>query len=154
MLTYIILSGVVPRPTGVALLFSWLGWGRPGVKAGPPFPCTGLLRQQATQIQMAREHSEAAISRARPLFLRPVPIELHTVVVGVVEIDCFADTVVCRAFERDAGLLDPPHGGSQLGSCRIQDSDMIQTRRAGRRWLTPSAFPGVQAEITIMPSSA
>ena len=36
-LAYILLSGAVPGPTGAALLFSWLGWGRLGVKAGPPF---------------------------------------------------------------------------------------------------------------------
>jgi len=27
----------VPGPTGTALLFSWLGWGRLGVRAGSPF---------------------------------------------------------------------------------------------------------------------
>src|SRR5208283_3910893 len=36
-LAYILLSGAVPGPTGAALLCSWLGWGRPGVTAGPPF---------------------------------------------------------------------------------------------------------------------
>ena len=34
---YILLSGAVPGPTGAALLFSWLGWERPGVTAGPLF---------------------------------------------------------------------------------------------------------------------
>src|ERR1035437_1420903 len=29
-LAYILLSGAVPGPTGAALLFSWLGWGRLG----------------------------------------------------------------------------------------------------------------------------
>jgi hypothetical protein len=36
-LAYILLSGAVPGPTGAALLFSWLGLRRFGVKAGSPF---------------------------------------------------------------------------------------------------------------------
>ena len=41
--SYILLSGAVPGPTGAALLFSWLGWGRLGVTAGPPFPFPDVI---------------------------------------------------------------------------------------------------------------
>jgi hypothetical protein len=52
------------------------------------------LRKQTVHIRMAREHCEAAVSRARPLLLRPVPMKLHAIVVGITEIDGFADAVV------------------------------------------------------------
>src|ERR1035441_7682367 len=42
-LAYILLSGAVPGPTGAALLFSWLGWGRLGASRAALFLASSLF---------------------------------------------------------------------------------------------------------------
>src|ERR1035438_5338840 len=42
-LAYILLSGAVPGPTGAALLFSWLGWGRLGASRAALFLGSSLF---------------------------------------------------------------------------------------------------------------
>ena len=80
------------------------------------------LAQQFLKVQPLREHRKRAIRRARPLLLRPVPVEFDAVLVGVAQIQRFADAVIAGAVELDAGAEHavrahpPAPGGSGRGS--------------------------------------
>ena len=58
-------------------------------------------RSRSSRSQPLREHRQRAIRRARPLFLRPVPIEFDAVLVGIAQIKRLADAVVAGAVELD-----------------------------------------------------
>jgi len=102
------------------------------------------------KIEGMRKHGPTAVGTARPLLPGLVPIKLDAVVVGVAEVDRFTDAVVRRAFERDASLRDSTQGVGQFRPCRVQDGDMVQASRAGRRRLASGAFPSVQSDVMVI----
>jgi len=97
-----------------------------------------------------REYGQIAVRAARPLLLRFVPIKLHPVSVRGAEIDGFTDTVIRRSFERNIGFKQSSERGCQFRPRRIQDGDMVQPGRAGRRRLASGALPCVQSDVTMV----
>ncbi len=91
------------------------------------------LAQQPRQIEPVREHRELAVGVARPLFLRPVPIKLDAVVVGIAQIERLADAVVGGAFERNFGLDQPAQRVGKLRAGRIKDGEVVEAGAARRR---------------------
>lgn len=71
-------------------------------------------------------HGQLAVRGARPLFLRFVPIEFHPVLVGIAQVQRFADAMVGRAVERDARRNQPPQRIGQCRAGRIENGGMIQ----------------------------
>src|SRR5207237_6753868 len=106
--------------------------------------------EESFQIERSRMHRQLAVGRARPLFLRPIPVELDAVVIRVPQVERFADAVIGRAVERDAGVDQPAHRISQRGAGRIQDGKVIQAGRPRRRWVATGAFPGVQPDVVMI----
>ena len=62
------------------------------------------------------DHVERSVGGFGPLIGWLVPIELYAVLIGVAEIDCFADAVIGGAVERNAGAEHAPQGVGQLGA--------------------------------------
>ena len=86
------------------------------------------LPQQILEIQPLREHRQRAVRRARPLLLRPVPVQLDAVLVGIAQIKRLADAVVAGAVELDARR---DHAMQRVGQCRprrIEDRGVEQAR--------------------------
>ena len=119
----------------------------------PPYETTASplpLLQQRLDIQPLREHRELAVRPERPLLLRPVPIELDAVVVGIAQIERLADAVVAGAVERDAGRHQAAERVGERGARRIEDRDVIEAGRAGRRRRAALALPGVEADVVVI----
>src|SRR5687768_1345273 len=103
--------------------------------------------QQRSEVQRTREHREAAVRTARPLFFRPVPIKFDAVAVPVTQVEGFADSVVGCAIERDASLLQPAQGVGQRRARGVKDGEMIKACGSRWGWRTAPAFPGVKADV-------
>lgn len=99
---------------------------------------------------MAGEHGELAVGRAGPLVRRAIPVEFDAVVVGVAEVEGFADAVVGGAVEFDACLEQTTEGVSELGAGGVDNGDVVKAGRAGRRWRAASAFPGVESNMMMI----
>ena len=89
-------------------------------------------------------------SAPRPSFLGAIPIELDAVLVGIAQIERFRDPVVAGAVERDAGRDQPAQRIGELGPRRIEDGEMVEAGRAGRRRLPAGALPGVQPDMVMI----
>ena len=92
------------------------------------------LSKQRRQIERMGEHGEAAVGRERPLFLGPIPVKLHTVVVWIAQIDGFAHAMIGGAFKFDARR---EHATKRVGQERagwIENCHVIQPGGAGCGW--------------------
>ena len=98
----------------------------------------------------AVDHGERAVGIPRPFLLRPVPVELDAVLVRIAEIERFADAVVARAVELDAGLDQPAERIGERGARRVEDGDVVEPGRAGGRRRAAFALPGVQADVVMI----
>ena len=87
--------------------------------------------QQILKIEALRHHRERPVGGARPLLLRAVAIELDAVLVGVAEIERFADAVIAGAVELDAGLDQPAERVGERRARRVEDGDVVEPGRAG-----------------------
>ena len=84
------------------------------------------------------------------MFARAVPIEFHAIVVGVAEVDRFADAVVGSAFQFHTGSQNAADGLGELRAFVKEDSEVIQAGGAGRRRRTAEAFPGVETDVMMI----
>jgi len=89
--------------------------------------------EQVRQIEPAREHGELAVGGQRPLCLRPIPIKLDAVIVGIAQIDRLADAVIGSAFERNLGVEHAAQRRAERRAGRIEDRQMIEAGGARRR---------------------
>ena len=85
-----------------------------------------------------------------PVRLRPVPVELDAVLIGIAQVERLADPVVARAVELDAGRDQPPQRVRQGGPGRVEDRGVEQPRGAGRGRLAAEALPGVEADMVVV----
>jgi hypothetical protein len=95
-------------------------------------------------------HGEAPVGATRPVLLIPIPIELDAVAVWVAQVQRFADAVVARAVEPDAGVDEAAQSVGEQRTRRIEDGDMEQPRRTG--WWRRAAFalPSVEADVVVI----
>jgi hypothetical protein len=113
-------------------------------KRGVPFP------QQAFKIQPAREHRQLTVSGARPLIRRPIPVQLHAVVVGIAKVERLADAMVGSAVEANPRLQHAAQRIGQLRAGRVEDRRVVQPGRAGGRRRAAKTFPGVQSDVVMV----
>ncbi len=97
-----------------------------------------------------REHRKLAVSRARPLLLRTIPIELDAVLVGIAQVQRFADAVIAGAVELDPGADHPVQRVRQRRPGRIEDRGVKQSRGARRRRMAAFALPGVEPDMVVI----
>ena len=79
---------------------------------------------------MPSVHGKLTVGRPRPEFTGPVPVKLDAVVVGIAQIECFADAMIGGAVERNFGFDQPAQRVGELGARRIKDRQMIEAGRA------------------------
>jgi hypothetical protein len=108
------------------------------------------LREKPLDIKGSGHHGEAAIGRAGPLFLRPVAIKLDAVAVRILEVQCFGDTVVRGPIDGIVGLEEPREGEGEIPPPRIQDGEVKEPCRMGRRRVGIAAHPGVESDVVMV----
>ena len=108
--------------------------------AGPsayPLPIVGrpALRQQPGDVQWPRPDLELAVRPSRPFAARAVGVQLDAVVVGIAEVDRFADPVIRGAVERNSRCKHPTYCVSERRPVGIEHRDVEEARRPrlGRR---------------------
>jgi len=106
--------------------------------------------EQAPQVEVARVHRELAVGRARPLFLRPVPVKLDAVLVGIAQVERLADAVIGSAVERNLRLDQTAQRIAQRRAGRIEDREMVQAGRALGRRRAAAALPGVEPDVMMI----
>src|SRR6185503_13227562 len=106
--------------------------------------------QQRLQIQPPREHCELTVGGARPLRLRPVPVQLDAVLVGIAKVERLADAMVRGAVERNAGLQHSSKRVGELRSRRIENRRVIETGGARRRRRAAKTLPRVQPDVVVI----
>ena len=106
--------------------------------------------QQPLEIEPPREHRELAVGGPRPLLLRPIPIQLDAVLVGIAQVQRLADAVVRRAVERNARLQHSAKRVGELRARRIEDRRVIEAGGARRRRRAAKTLPGVQPDVVVI----
>jgi eukaryotic-like serine/threonine-protein kinase len=92
------------------------------------------------QIQPARIYCQSALRSPRPEIWRPVPIQLHAVVIRISEIERLADAVITGTIQRNASAYKFAERVRQVRSCREQDREVIEPGDSTRR-RCPQRFP-------------
>ena len=70
--------------------------------------------------------------------LRTVPVQLDAVAVGVAQVERLAHAVVAGAVERDAGVDQPAQRVGERGAGGVEDREVVEAGRAGRRCEPPA----------------
>jgi hypothetical protein len=89
--------------------------------------------KQTVEIKPPTIHRQAAVRRPRPCFLWSVPIQFHAVVVRITQVNRFANAVIARSIQRNAGGDQSAQSISQRTPGGIKDGGMIQARCSGQR---------------------
>ena len=89
-----------------------------------------LSRKKIIQVERLGYHREIAGWCARPLFTRPIPVELDAIAVGIAQVKSFAHAVIRCTIQRNAGTHESSQRIGQFGARRICDRKMIQSGRA------------------------
>jgi hypothetical protein len=110
----------------------------------------GCLLEQSVEVERPREHRQPAVGSTRPLFFGAIPIKLHPVTIGIAQIECFADAVIRRAFERNPRFDETAQSVSEFRSRRIKNRKVIKAGCAWRRRRSTRTFPSVQANVMVI----
>jgi hypothetical protein len=79
-----------------------------------------------------------------------IDVELDAVVIGIAEVEGFADTVVGGTVERDVVFDETAQGVCQRGAVGVENGDVKETCGAARRGFATAAFPGVEADVMMV----
>src|SRR4051812_24723156 len=83
-----------------------------------------LRAQQIVQIEWHREHRLFTVRSARPRFAGPVPVKLDAVLVGIAQINRFADAVIAGPLKGNVCRGQSSQGISQGGAGWVKNSEM------------------------------
>ena len=106
--------------------------------------------KEVSEVEGAGVHGEGAGGVAGPVGFGAVPVEFDAVVVGVAEVEGFADAVVGGAFELDVGVEEAAERAAELGASGIEDGEVVEAGGAGRGWAAAEALPGVDADVVVV----
>lgn len=109
-----------------------------------------MIAKQAIEVEWPRIHGETSVRHPRPLLRRSIPIELDTILIGISQIQSFADAVIGCAVENDTRRGDATKRVGKLGPGWIQDGEMVQARGSGGRRRAPTTFPGIQPNVVVI----
>src|ERR1700730_3237236 len=98
--------------------------------------------QSIVKVEPVREHRQRSVWGAPPVFPGTVPIELDAVVVGIAQVQRFADAVIAGAVERNSSLDHAMQCVGERWAGRIEDGGVKQSGRSRRRRMAAFAFPG------------
>jgi hypothetical protein len=111
------------------------------------------IAEESIQIQGPCIHYDRTIGIVRPFVFRAIPVKLQPVLIGIAEVKCFTHPVITRAFEWNLGCKQPAERVAEPRSIGIKNSNVKQTRAAGRRWRTAETFPRVQSDVMMISPS-
>ena len=112
-----------------------------------------LLRrggEECLDVEGSTEHCEVTGGVFRPLAFEAIPVELYAVVVGVVEVEGFADAVVGGAVKSNVGRQESAKCIRERGARGIENGEVIETGGAGRGRGAAEAFPGIEANVMMV----
>src|SRR5688572_23648078 len=100
-------------------------------------------------------HAKLATMRSwptyvRPLVLRPVPIEFHTIAIRIVKVDRLAHTMIGSAIGLDTVIEQTLERDGECGAGRVKNGEMIQAGAARRRLRRTFPRPGVQSDMMMV----
>ena len=110
----------------------------------------GGFAEEAFEVEAAGVHGEIAFDVVGPEVAGAIPVEFDAVVVGVAEVDGFADAVVGGAFERNFGGEDAAESGGEFGAGGVDDGGVVEAGCAGGRRVAAEAFPRVEADVMVI----
>src|SRR6185437_12047686 len=99
--------------------------------------------EEVVEVEGAGEHREIPGRGTRPGLAWAVPIKLDAVVVGIAQIEGFADAVIGGAVEGDARRQHAAQGVGELRPRRIKDGQMIEAGRSHGWRRAAGALPSV-----------
>src|SRR5678815_2665975 len=102
------------------------------------------FQEEGLEVERRADHVQRTIGRSRPLFARPVAIQLDPVLVRIGQVDGFTYSVVARALQGNTCLEHPPDDGRKFATGREPDGDVVQSRRSRRRRPRIPAVPGIE----------
>src|ERR1043165_607402 len=106
--------------------------------------------QKRFEIERSCVHREAAVCGPGPFGFGAVAVEFNSVVIGVAEVEGFADAVVGRAIEFDTRGPEPTKGVGQGRAGRIEDGVVVKTGSAGCGGLAAETLPRVEADVVVI----
>lgn len=106
--------------------------------------------QQGLEIQRGGDHREFAVGGVGPVFTRAIPVEFDAVLVGIAQVEGFADAVVAGAFEGNAGVDQAPQGVGQIGAGGVEDREVEETGGARCGRVAAEAFPRVETDVVVI----
>lgn len=77
--------------------------------------------EEVVEVQAVGEHCQGAVCGAGPLVGGAVPVEFDAVLVGVGEVEGFADAVIGGAVEGDVGGGEAAEGVGEGGAGGVED---------------------------------
>ncbi len=110
----------------------------------------GRFAEEAFEVEAAGVHGEIAFDVVGPEIARAIPVEFDAVVVGIAEVDGFADAVVGGAFERDFCGEDAAKSGGEFGARGVDDRGVVEAGGAGGRRIAAETFPRVEADVMVV----
>src|SRR5580704_11246787 len=110
----------------------------------------GRFAEEAFEVEAAGVHGEIAFDVVGPEVARAIPVEFDAVVVGVAEIDGFANAVVGGAFEGNFCGEDAAKGGGEFRARGVDDGGVVEAGGARWRRVAGETFPGVQADVMVI----
>ena len=102
------------------------------------------------QVESSGVHGEVAAGVFGPLAFGAIPVELDTVVVGIVEVEGLADAVVGGSVEGDVGGEEAVQSVGQCCAGGIEDGEVVEAGGSGRWRRAAEALPGVEADVVVV----
>jgi hypothetical protein len=95
-------------------------------------------------------HGERAVCRFRPFGLRLVPVKLYAVAVRIAQVQRFAHPMIAGAVKLYPFGQKPLQRIGEVGTCRIENCQMIKARSSWRRRPSALALPGVEPDVVMI----
>jgi len=95
-------------------------------------------------------HGELAFGVAWPLRGIAIDVEFEAVVVGIAEVEGFADAVVGGTVEGNFVFYKTAQSVREGGAVRVDNGDVKETGGAAWRGFAATAFPGVKADVMMV----
>jgi hypothetical protein len=110
----------------------------------------GSFCEECVEIEMFGGHGELAFGVARPCGGIAIDVEFEAVVIGIAEVEGFADAVVGGAVERDFVFDEAAQGICEGGAIRVKNGDVVEARGAAWWGFAAASFPGVEADVMMV----
>jgi len=105
--------------------------------------------EESAKVEGACVHGHAfrVVGRSWPVGLRAIAVELDAVLIGVSEVEGFADPVIGGAVQAYAGRDQPVQRIGERRARRETNGDVVEARRPGRRRRPAFRLPRVQPQV-------